>query len=147
MWDIKAISLYECRWKQIFHTNAKFKGTQSCTQHTHTAACRRTQACKTCHVTSTRIRVYLSVSSLKQDGWLANGNHGWNPTPSPCFLPLWESAPPFCLRPPLCRESHLPRVIPHFVLVSSFCTSHPPVKYKYIWETYLLYIYNTFNNF
>lgn len=34
------------------------------------------QSCKTCHVTGTRIRVYLSVSSLKQDGWLANGNHG-----------------------------------------------------------------------
>lgn len=31
---------------------------------------------KICRVIGTRIYVYLSVSSLKQDGWLANGNHG-----------------------------------------------------------------------
>lgn len=30
-----------------------------------------------------------------------------------------EGAPPFCLRPPLYRESHHPRVIPRFDLVSS----------------------------
>lgn len=84
----------------------------------------------------------LSVSFQSQTRWMAGEWKSWlkpNPTPlNPSILSEREreretaDAPPFCLRPPLYRETrHHPRVIPRFDLriipFRVFCA----LKYKY----------------
>lgn len=142
MWDIKAILLYASVTENKFFTRTRSLKARKAVRSTNTLARTQThtQACKTCHVTSTRIRVYLSVSSLKQDGWLANGNHGWNPTPYPCFLPLWESAPPFCDHPYAERATSPALFHTSFSRIILLRVFTLPKIQIYIWKIYLLYI-------
>jgi len=82
---IKAILLYECRWKRIFHTNAKFKGTQSFTWCTHTQKHADTHT----HNMQDLPRHQhsdprLSVSFQSQTRWMAGEWKSWlKPNPIP----------------------------------------------------------------
>lgn len=148
--DIKAILLYECRWKRIFHTNAKFKGTQSFTQRTHTRGTQHTYMHTHTHNMQDLPRHQhsdprLSVSFQSQTRWMAGEWKSWlKPNPIPLLPSTVRERPSILFAttlmprgPPPPRYSTLRSRI---ILLRVFLTL-PKIQ---IYQEDSLYIYNIF---
>lgn len=125
MWDIKAILLYASVAENEFFTRTRSLKARKAARSTNTHTLERTQT----HTGMQDLPRHqhsdprLSVSFQSQTRWMAGEWKSWlKPNPIP-LLPSTVRERPSILRPPLCREGHLPRVIPHFVL-----PYHPPTR-------------------
>lgn len=154
MWDIKAILLYASVAENEFFTRMRSLKARKAARSTNTRTLERTQT----HTSMQDLPRHqhsdprLSVSFQSQTRWMAGEWKSWlKPNPIP-LLPstVWEGERehPSILLPPLYREGHLPRVIPHFVL-----SYHPPARIHPSQNTNIYledilaiwYIYNIFN--
>lgn len=150
MWDIKAILLYASVAENEFFTRTRSLKARKAARSTNTRILERTQT----HTGMQDLPRHqhsdprLSVSFQSQTRWMAGEWKSWlKPNPIP-LLPSTVRERPSILRPPLCREGYLPRVIPHFVL-----SYHPPARIHpsqntniYLKDLFVIYyIYDIFS--